>query len=81
MNFGLLEAYSLASCFLNNAGLDQLEHWDLFWSGLTRDALMARTTQLLGDRTPRFLHASDDEHGLLMRSSLLDLLPFAQGSL
>lgn len=81
MNFGLLEAYSLARCFLNDAGLAQLEHWDLFWSGLTRDALMARTTQLLGHRTPRFLHAPDDEHGLLMRSSLLDLLPFAQGSL
>ena len=75
MNFGLLEAYALASCFLTDVGLDGLDRWNCCWSGLTESALMARTTQLLHGRTPHFLIASNDERGSLMRSSLLDLLP------
>ena len=81
MNFGLLEAYSLASCFLRDHGLDELDRWNVFWSGLTESALMARTTQLLNGRTPRFLNTSNDERSSLMRSSLLDLLPYVESSL
>lgn len=75
MNFGLLEAYSLASCFLSDAGIDVLERWNVLWSRLTYSVLMERTAQLISGRTPHFLNPKNDELDSLMRSCLLDLLP------
>ncbi len=80
MNFGLLEAYSLASCFLNDAGQDALDRWNVFWLGLTESVLMERTTQLHSGRTPHFLNPKNDELDSLMRSCLLDLLPYTHSS-
>ena len=78
MNFGLIEAYALASCFLNHPDWQALQHWNLTWSRLTQDALMARTQQLLAGRTPRFLRSSSESFGALMRASLLDLLSYSK---
>jgi len=77
MNFGLLEAYALASCFLNHADWQALQHWNLTWSRLTQEVLMVRTQQLLAGRTPRFLRSSSESFSALMRASLLDLLPYS----
>lgn len=77
MNFGLLEAYALASCFLNHADWQALQHWNQTWSRLTQEVLMVRTQQLLAGRTPRFLRSSSESFRALMRASLLDLLPYS----
>ena len=77
MNFGLLEAYALASCFLNHPDWQALQHWNLTWSRLTQEVLMLRTQQLLAGRTPRFLRSPRESFSALMRASLLDLLPYS----
>ena len=74
MNFGLMEACSLASSFSVGLFCDHLERWSRRWSSLTASVLMPRAASLLFGKTPFQSLGLSDQKEILIRASLLDCL-------
>ena len=74
LNFGIIEAHSLATSFSKGMYLDDLWSWSHRWSTLTRSVLLPRTARLLFGQTPFQSLGSSDQKEILMRASLLDCL-------
>ena len=74
LNFGIMEAYSLASSFSKGMYLDDLWNWSQRWCALTSSVLLPRTASLLFGKTPFQSLCVSDQKETLMRASLLDCL-------
>ena len=74
LNFGLMEACSLASSFSAGLFCDHLERWSRRWSSLTTSVLMPRAASLLFGKTPFQSLGLSDQKEVLIRASLLDCL-------
>jgi len=74
LNFGIMEAYSLASSFSKGMYLDDLWNWSHRWSSLTASVLIPRAASLLFGKTPFQSLGASDQKEILMRASLLDCL-------
>ena len=74
LNFGIMEAHSLATSFSKGMYLDDLWSWSHRWSTLTRSVLLPRTARLLFGQTPFQSLGASDQKEILMRASLLDCL-------
>ena len=74
LNFGLMEACSLASSFSKGMYSEDLVYWSHRWSSLTASVLMPRAASLLFGKTPFQSLGASDQKEILMRASLLDCL-------
>ena len=74
LNFGLMEACSLASSFSKGMYSEDLVCWSHRWSSLTASVLMPRAASLLFGKTPFQSLGASDQKKILMRASLLDCL-------
>ena len=74
LNFGLMEACSLASSFSEGLFFDQLERWNRRWTSLTTSVLMPRAAKLLFGQSPFQSLGRSDQKEILVRASLLDCL-------
>ena len=74
LNFGLMEACSLASSFSKGMYSEDPVCWSHRWSSLTASVLMPRAASLLFGKTPFQSLGASDQKEILMRASLLDCL-------
>ncbi len=74
LNFGLIEAFSLAASFSKGMYHDDLVCWADRWSSLTTSILLPRAASLLFGKTPFQSLVESDQKEILIRASLLDCL-------
>ena len=74
LNFGLMEAHSLASSFSKGMYSMDLACWSHRWSSLTASVLLPRAASLMFGKMPFQSLGASDQKEILTRASLLDCL-------